>query len=123
MFDNAGNYSATLKVKNPYGCVDTCSKNIQVKANVSVYVPNVFTPNQDRLNDLFIPVVNGAKTTHLRIFNRWGNMVYESMAEPFAWDGNYLNQHCQEDTYYWTLEYQPENTQSKSSAGSILLMR
>ena len=121
--ENSGLYKVLFTVKNSYGCTDTSSQTIKVKTNMSVYVPNVFTPNGDNINDIFKPVFHGANAIKLCVFNRWGNKVFESHNNDFEWDGTYAHQTCMEDTYYWTLIYTGENNVSQTKNGMILLMR
>ncbi|MEI6020650.1 MAG: PKD domain-containing protein [Bacteroidota bacterium] len=122
-FDNSGYYRVLLSTVNSEGCADTCTKLIKVKANVNLYAPNVFTPNNDNVNEVFKPILYGANAVKLCVFNRWGNKVFESNGEKSEWDGNYMNQACKEDTYYWTFDYVLENNISKTKSGVVLLMR
>lgn len=51
------------------------------------YFPNSFTPNQDGINDAWLPVVNNIQSYHIEIFDRWGNVVFESKDPNEAWVG------------------------------------
>lgn len=79
-------------------------------------VPNVFTPNGDGINDYFIiPEMDVYKHTHLAIYNRWGNIIYENSSYDNSWNGSGLS----EGTYYYvlTMEY------GKNTKGFFALLR
>ncbi|MFA6260531.1 MAG: T9SS type B sorting domain-containing protein [Bacteroidia bacterium] len=70
--------------------------------NCYVYVPNVFTPGNDKINDFFAPVYNCKLASYyLQIFNRWGQLVFQSNDSAVKWDGNYLGKPCISDVYVW----------------------
>lgn len=83
-----GNYSATLLVENEYGCTDFTSRNLSIE-NYSVYIPNAITPNNDGINEFFY--VQGQNIDEdsylLKIFNRWGDIVFESDDIHEKWNG------------------------------------
>ena len=77
------------------------------------FVPNTFTPDNDEFNQYFKPVLSkGFKsgTYHLTIFNRWGQIVFESFNPSFGWDGTYNGKHCQDGTYIWKISVDEERT-------------
>lgn len=72
-----------------------------------LYTPDLFTPNNDGVNDWFEPFACGDITiTGLSVFNRWGEVLYQTQAAPFRWDGAYRNQPCDTDIYAWAITYQ-----------------
>ncbi|MFD2936668.1 T9SS type B sorting domain-containing protein [Spirosoma flavum] len=72
-----------------------------------LYAPNSFTPNGDGLNDVFLAFGCGDITiTSLAIFNRWGEVVFQTSASPFRWDGYYHGQLCENGVYSWSIKYQ-----------------
>ena len=72
-------YPAALIVKNNIGCFDTAQTNIKVFYNCYIAVPSAFTPNGDGLNDYLYPL-NAYKADNLefRVYNRWGQLVFET---------------------------------------------
>jgi len=121
--ENAGQYLISLTIKNKYGCLDTSAQLINIKPNISIYAPDVFTPNNDNKNEVFAPVIYGANAIRLCVFNRWGNKLFESSSLPIEWDGKFQNQICKEDSYYWVLDYEAENNIGKQKSGVVLLMK
>ncbi|HEY1214994.1 MAG TPA: PKD domain-containing protein, partial [Bryobacteraceae bacterium] len=81
-------YTVTLVVGNAIGCYDTAAQNIDVLRSCYIAVPNAFTPNGDGLNDYLYPL-NAYKADHLtfKVFNRFGQMVFESHEWTQKWDG------------------------------------
>jgi gliding motility-associated-like protein len=122
-----GIYSVQLVATNQGICPDTVIKQIKIKDEIVVYVPNTFTPNGDGINDLFIPIVTSYSDLgqyEFRIYDRWGEVIFESKTVGEGWDGiagrpwpgvtgtNYPNvipygdpnkQRPQDGTYTWTL--------------------
>jgi gliding motility-associated-like protein len=70
-----------------------------------LYIPNCFTPNGDTRNDIFKAEASGITTFHMQIFNRWGEMVFESFDINDGWDGTYKSEQVQEDVYAVKLNY------------------
>lgn len=102
----AGTTTYTLTVMDPAGCMDTDSVTIFVSENRPLFIPNVFSPNFDGINDIFTiygsPAVD--RVALLRVFDRWGNMLYEgtdlSGQDPTeGWDGTFRNKNMQQGVY------------------------
>lgn len=85
-YPNSGTYTITL-IATSGNCTDTTSVIIIVEDNLSLEIPNVFTPNGDGINDLFTIKSTGVKEISLQIFNRWGEKLYEFTGVKAAWDG------------------------------------
>jgi gliding motility-associated-like protein len=88
-------------------------------------LPNVFSPNNDGVNDLFKPlnVINQIEYISFKIFDRWNELVFEGSAENnFSWDGFYKNKEAQVDSYVWILEYKILNNK-RSKKGIVSLLR
>ncbi len=111
---------------------DIC-KNYTEKFNVKLVdcscmmaVPNVFTPNNDGLNDFFYPVINCIFSEYrLVIFNRWGKLLYETSNQSDKWDGNYLGNEVPQGVYFYLIIYRlPNNgTIEAERSGSVTLLR
>lgn len=86
IYAGAGIYTITHTVINSEGCKDTVTKQIVVPGEIEI--PNAFSPNGDGINDLFfIKNLAGHKNPAIRIYNRWGLLVYESSNYQNNWDG------------------------------------
>jgi gliding motility-associated-like protein len=89
----SGNYSAvyTVSVVNDLGCSGTATVDVTVVPSYDIFIPNVFTPNGDGVNDSWKIFGNlpGIKQIQVMVFNRWGEKVFESTDINFGWDGYY----------------------------------
>jgi gliding motility-associated-like protein len=86
-----GTYPVELLVTNVDGCSDSISGLLEVNEVFNLYVPNAFTPNDDRVNDAFFVEAAGLEPGSFRmdIFNRWGESVYSSTYPDGAWTGSF----------------------------------
>ncbi len=91
VFEDTGTYIITHIAYNENGCSDSTLKTVFVEAPLNIYVPNAFTPNGDGINDLFTFKITGAESFVIRIFNRWGELVYESSDMDEGWNGRVRN--------------------------------
>jgi gliding motility-associated-like protein len=125
----AADYVVAMTAMNEVGCSDTAYVSIHVEENLIYYVPNTFTPNDDEKNQVFLPVISqGFKpgTYLLRIFNRWGELVFESRDPNTGWGGDYGPNHtnCQSGAYTWVLNFQVLQTQEdKEFKGHVNLIK
>jgi gliding motility-associated-like protein len=122
-FSSAGIFPVVLLVENTWGCKDTMTKSIRVEEDFNLFVPNVFTPNNDGLNDIFLPVGRGIKTYKLVIFDRWGHLVFQSTELSHGWDGRIKNEECPQGEFNWKIQASSLKGQNKSLIGSVLLSR
>jgi len=114
-----------LIIQNNYGCFDTAIQKITVPNSCYIAVPNAFTPNNDGLNDFLYPL-NAYKATDLlfRVYNRVGQMVFETRDWRSKWDGSFKGQGADPATYVWILIYTDIDTGKKVQLkGSSVLLR
>jgi gliding motility-associated-like protein len=101
-------YLVTLWAYNGI-CVDSVQQLIVVNDVIIFYVPNIFTPDHDEFNEGFLPVFTAGFDPfdyHLVIFNRWGEIVFESYNAEKGWDGTYSDQGLVQDgVYIWQIEF------------------
>ncbi len=92
-FQDTGLQVVQLVVLHPSGCPDTLTQLIDVIPLASIFLPNAFSPNGDGINDLFKPKGNffGIKDYELRIYNRWGEQIFETQDPDEGWNGRVLN--------------------------------
>ena len=112
---NANDYNVKLTAFNKLCSHDT-TVLVTVIEKPIIYVPNSFTPNEDELNNVFVPVIGGgiaSENYSMYIFNRWGNLMFESHNKEIGWDGTFGNKPCTADTYIWKIEYR-ESSGTKS---------
>ncbi|MBV9963123.1 MAG: gliding motility-associated C-terminal domain-containing protein [Parafilimonas sp.] len=118
-------FPAALIVKNDIGCYDTSRAAIKVFYNCYIAVPSAFTPNGDGLNDYLYPL-NAYKADNLdfKVYNRWGQLVFETKDWTRKWDGRINGNPQAAGTYVWMLEYTHHDTgQHFSLKGTTVLIR
>lgn len=108
--DEPGSYTVTLVAYSNNGaCTDTAEAVITIDDVIIFYVPNTFTPDGDVYNETFSPVFTSGYDPydfHLTIYNRWGEIVFESYDASKGWDGTYSDQGLVEDgVYIWQIEF------------------
>ncbi len=106
MYTEPGIYAVALVVKSDIGCTDTIVKSIVVSEDYGIYVPNVFTPNGDGLNDVFQPKGFGIVKYELQIFDRWGERVFYTKNFEEGWDGKFQGRGgdiCAEGSFTWLI--------------------
>ncbi|MEZ4922974.1 MAG: PKD domain-containing protein [Crocinitomicaceae bacterium] len=102
-----GDYPVMLTVTNDNGCIDSMEVLVQVINDVILYAPNVFTPTNDEYNETWRLYITGIDIYdfHLTMFNRWGEIVWESYNTEGAWNGHYGSGGLVPDgTYVWVIE-------------------
>lgn len=88
--EQGGSYPVSLVVFNENGCSDSLTRVIIIESDFQVFVPNSFTPNNDGMNDYFLPQFTADPLIYeIRIFNRWGETVFDSEDPLEAWTGNF----------------------------------
>ncbi len=108
--NTGGNYLIQLVAISSAGCVDTAWRTINLKDELIFYVPNTFTPDGDAFNESFKPIFTTGFDKYnytLFIFNRWGELVFESHDTDFGWNGQYGvgggSERCIDGTYTWKI--------------------
>lgn len=102
-----GNHTITLIATNEYGCTDTASSVLTIFEDLIFYVPNTFTPDGDSYNEIFRPVMTSGfdlQEYRLLIFNKWGELIFESRDAEVGWDGTFKGKKVKEGTYVWKIE-------------------
>jgi gliding motility-associated-like protein len=116
----------TLIGEDVYGCRDTVSLTITVEERkLEFELPNAFTPDGDGVNDRFRALYEGMpfKSFHLRIFSRWGEMVFETSNPATGWDGVFKGKPLPADVYAYWLVYTLADDAEGTEKGEVALMR
>jgi gliding motility-associated-like protein len=122
-----GTYLATLWIENQFGCSDSTQLFIQIKGDELFYVPNSFTPDGDEHNHIFSPLFTtgfDAANFQFEIYNRWGELIFQSFNASKGWDGFYNGSKCPDGTYTWKIIYKiPDLDEYKIVTGHVNLIR
>lgn len=114
-----------LQVKDTNGCVGRDSISVEPKdCMMGFYVPTAFTPNHDGKNDAFRPMLFGkVKKYQFTIYNRWGQIVFQSAELNRAWDGTVAGVLQQSNVFTWICSYQFEGEEARMERGTVVLVR
>jgi len=95
----AGIYNVCLSVVNAQNCPDEVCHDVPITE--TIYIPNVFTPNEDQTNEVFRVYSSGLFDLNVKIFNRWGELIYEWQGLDGYWDGMYKGKPVLQDVYVY----------------------
>jgi len=125
IFEHTGTYGITLTVTN-HDCIDSIQTSITVFEDLLFFVPNAFTPDNDQLNQMFQPIfTSGFDPTdyHLMIFNRWGEIIFESYNTEIGWNGTLNSQNQVLDgVYIWKIVFGDINSDKKHTHQGIVTL-
>jgi gliding motility-associated-like protein len=130
LFGNTYNgYLITLTATSISGCLDTYDLAIEYQEEEIFYIPNSFTPDGDNFNQIFQPIFTTGFDPfnfEMYIFNRWGELIFESHDPNTGWDGSYSNlaRPVQSGVYSYKIIYKdPTVDKRKIVAGHVTLIR
>ena len=125
IFQDSGTREVTLIAINEFSCSDTTSKTISVFPDLIYYIPNAITPNRDGLNDVFNVVGLGyADMYNLKIYNRWGELLFESNKISEGWDGRFMGEIVQNGVYIYFVTFRDIGSKKKIfKVGNVTLIR
>lgn len=119
-----GNY--VLKIKNEFNCFTYDTVVVYTKCSPKLYVPNAFSPNNDAENDMHSIFAFNVGTFELQIFNRWGEIIYQTNDLGKPWDGFYRGELMPSGVYPWQIKYSGNNSDHSSTEkleGKVVLVR
>ncbi|MEJ7685267.1 MAG: gliding motility-associated C-terminal domain-containing protein [Segetibacter sp.] len=100
IYNVTGSYNSCLTAINNFGCQDTACQNIVARVLPVLDVPNAFTPNGDGINDKVFVRGYGISKMTWRIYNRWGEKVFETNDKTQGWDGTYKGSLQPKEVYH-----------------------
>ena len=122
-----GSYLVKLKVTNQFGCTDSTTVIIKIKGDVIFYIPNSFTPDGDEFNNMFTPIFTSGfdpDNFKMDIYNRWGELIFETFDARKGWDGYLDFKKCPIGTYSYSIQYKlPETDEYRVVNGHVNLIR
>lgn len=114
----------SLIVTNAYGCKDTSTKLLFITPDVTYYMPNAFTPNDDNINETYKPVgLSYAINYKFIIFNRWGEILFKSDNPQIGWNGKYENELVPQDLYFYRLEFIGVDEIRHEETGHVMILK
>jgi gliding motility-associated-like protein/uncharacterized repeat protein (TIGR01451 family) len=116
----------TLYAITTEGCADTAYQQIFFNNDPFYYVPNTFIPNDDNRNDIWTPIfsnLGNVKKYNVQVYDRWGELIFESKDPTFGWNGTYNGQKCQDGTYLWKVQFTWYDKRVYDATGHVNLLR
>ncbi|MCB9245924.1 MAG: gliding motility-associated C-terminal domain-containing protein [Flavobacteriales bacterium] len=95
----------TVRVTNADGCSSSDVFEIGSGCISTYYVPNAISPNNDQLNDVFVPELVNYESYELQIFNRWGELLYQSNEATEGWNGHYKGERVPQGVYFYKMRF------------------
>lgn len=112
VYDAEGQYDVTLIAYNEIGCSDTVTKPVYIHPEYYFYAPNAFTPDGDKYNDFYRVATIGVTEFEFSIFNRWGELIYQTNNPYFRWNGTYQDRPIMDNVMVY-------KARTKDTAGNV----
>jgi gliding motility-associated-like protein len=122
-YNEVGVFTIMQIVYSDFGCADTAYRTVRIDEYFTFFVPNSFTPNGDGMNDSFQWAVMGVKDFEMRIFNRWGELIYRTFDPQGYWDGSYNGEFVQDGVYIWQATMHDLNGEYYRETGHVTVLR
>lgn len=124
VYTDTGFISPCVTVTDNNQCTDTYCKELEIYFLGVVDVPNAFSPNGDGMNDILYVRGYGVESMEFKVFNRWGELVYESYDINNGWDGTYKSKAQEMEVYVYTLQARfLDGTETGIRKGNVTLLR
>jgi gliding motility-associated-like protein len=117
-YEDTGIYNVQLIAINEYNCLDTAIKDISIIPSYTINIPSAFTPNGDNHNEAFHPFGEGFKSYTIRIYNRWGEKIFDGKKN-MPW----LGEKCSNGEYAYVIDIINLKDIYYQYIGHILLIR
>ncbi|MAJ98957.1 MAG: hypothetical protein CBE48_000705 [Flavobacteriales bacterium TMED288] len=126
-FDQIGEYLVQLTVNDQFNCSDTYSRIINSVEDYFIWSPNIFTPDNNGLNETFRPILKNfdESSFSIKIYNRWGKIVYISKDYHSGWNGKIANTNILSENggYSYSVSFKTFGNKTENLFGSFILMR
>ncbi|WP_295125800.1 PKD domain-containing protein [uncultured Chitinophaga sp.] len=122
-YNKTGTYDVCLVAENQFLCADTVCQTVDAIVIPLFDVPSGFSPNGDGSNDVFMVRGFGISKFNLKVFNRWGQLMFETNNPKSGWDGRFKGQLQPMDAYAYTVVIEFSDGQKGSRTGSVTLLR
>ena len=114
----------TVNITSSNGCIGSDDIIVRVVKQGSYFMPSGFTPNNDGVNDRIRPILIGyTKLNYFSVYNRWGELIFNSKNINDSWDGTFKDQKCEMGTYFYTISVTDRNNKIDNYKGDFILIR
>lgn len=122
-YRRTGSYRVCLQALNKIGCSDTICRNVDADVYPLADLPKAFSPNGDGSNDILFVRGSGVEELDLKIYNRWGELVFESTSMDIGWDGTYKGQEQPVEAYAYVMNVKFVDGTTYYKKGNVTLLR
>lgn len=122
-YSDTGDFEVTLYASKNNGCMDSMKKAVNVIAIPYLHIPSAFSPNGDGLNDVFAVKAVNIKDFNVKIFNRWGEKIFEASDQDFNWDGTYKGEKVPMESYLYKVTAKGYQGEFLSRSGTVTVVR
>jgi len=123
LYKKTDRYKVCLEAKNEFGCLSQVCKFVDAEIYPAIDVPTGFSPNGDNSNDILYVRGAAVETLNFRVYNRWGEKVFETDDITQGWDGNYKGKPQEMEAYAWVLDATFVDGTSVHRTGNVTLLR
>ena len=120
-YADTGTYTIKYYITNIYGCTDSVINQLTINPVFSIFIPGAFTPNDDGDNDYFYPVIIGENSYNMKIYNRWGEIIYNE--DNKKWDGTINDNVIPNEIYPYSISVFDFNDRLFIYSGLVNLIR
>lgn len=103
----------TITVTDSFNCITTDSVRVLERCGAQIFIPSSFTPNDDGINDFFIFSADNVDKIDFKIFDRWGELVFQTKDKNIFWNGVYKNEALPQGIYLWIVAYEGKNIEGR----------
>lgn len=123
LYKRTGRYQVCLQASNAFGCMSRICKYVDAEISPAIDVPTGFSPNGDGSNDILYVRGAAVETLSFRVYNRWGEKVFETDDMNRGWDGTFKGKPQEMEAYAWVLDATFVDGSSVNRTGNVTLIR
>ena len=124
VYTDYGDYTVTQIVTNAYNCSDTIQQLVRILPEFRFWIPNAFSPDNNLLNDKFMPQAIGVVDYKFDVYSRWGELIFSTQNPKEGWNGSFEENDCQQDVYAWQIVFKNVMSSKREfHSGHVLLLR
>jgi PKD repeat protein len=125
LYADTGDNIVRLVAYNAFNCTDTFYRNLQILDTLSLFIPNVFSPNRDGNNEEFYPIGSGIKEYNLKIYNCWGALIFHSGPGKEKWNGSKENNGpvVGEGVYLYIIDVTGPDGDTRHLSGNVTILK
>lgn len=123
LYKRTDRYKVCLEAKNQFGCIDQICKYVDAEIHPAIDVPTGFSPNGDGSNDVLYVRGAAVETLSFKVYNRWGEKVFETDNMGYGWDGNFKGKPQDMEAYAWVLDATFVDGTTVHRTGNVTLIR